>query len=123
MTSPDLPRDAPEPTGDEGDDIDMEMPKVYEPIESFDALRERLVMFLAQYNEMVRGVGMDLVFFMDAMVHLIKVRGMRGLLGWRKLCFVLYRMGLCVYCDYRLLCILTCKIGLNLDLMLIRFLS
>ena len=66
-------RDAPEPTGDEGEDADMEMPHVYEAIPSFDALSERLKMFLSQYNEMVRGSGMDLVFFKDAMAHLIRV--------------------------------------------------
>ncbi|XP_068218270.1 dynein axonemal heavy chain 5-like [Palaemon carinicauda] len=69
----DFLRDAPEPTGDEGEDLDMEMPKVYEPIASFQNLEERLQMFLSQYNEMVRGAGMDLVFFQDAMIHLIRI--------------------------------------------------
>lgn len=66
-------RDAPEPTGEEGEDADMELPKVYEPVSNYDELRERLDMFLAQFNEMVRGAGMDLVFFPDAMLHLVKI--------------------------------------------------
>lgn len=66
-------RDAPEPTGDETEEVDMELPKVYEPVQSFDDLQERLTMFLTQYNDMIRGHGMDLVFFQDAVEHLIKV--------------------------------------------------
>ncbi|XP_037924624.1 dynein heavy chain 5, axonemal isoform X2 [Hermetia illucens] len=69
----DFMRDAPEPTGEEGEDADMELPKVYEPVYAHDVLRERLMMFLSQFNEMVRGSGMDLVFFPDAMLHLVKI--------------------------------------------------
>jgi dynein heavy chain len=69
----DFMRDAPEPTGEEGEDADMELPKVYEPVTAENELRERLDMFLAQFNEMVRGSGMDLVFFPDAMLHLVKI--------------------------------------------------
>lgn len=67
-------RDAPEPTGEEGEDADMELPKVYEPVPDGNELKERMEMFLSQFNEMVRGAGMDLVFFPDAMLHLVKVR-------------------------------------------------
>ena len=42
-------------------------------IESFDHLKERLTMFMQQHNESIRGAGMDLVFFQDAMIHLIKI--------------------------------------------------
>jgi dynein heavy chain len=66
-------RDAPEVTGDEPEDADFDMPKVYEPIPSFELLRERLQTFMAQHNESVRGAGMDLVFFQDAMTHLVKI--------------------------------------------------
>uniref|UniRef100_H0X0M1 Dynein axonemal heavy chain 5 n=1 Tax=Otolemur garnettii TaxID=30611 RepID=H0X0M1_OTOGA len=68
----DFLRDAPEATGEtsEGDAV---MPKIYEPIESFTHLKERLNIFLQLYNESVRGAGLDLVFFADAMVHLVKI--------------------------------------------------
>ncbi|XP_066479011.1 dynein axonemal heavy chain 5 [Tiliqua scincoides] len=69
----DFLRDAPEATGEEPDEAEADMPKVYEPIESFDHLKERLNMFLQIYNESIRGAGMDLVFFQDAMIHLVKI--------------------------------------------------
>ena len=63
-------RDAPEATGE--DDADLHMPKV-EPVESMELLKARLLMFMQLYNESIRGAGMDLVFFHDAMVHLVKI--------------------------------------------------
>ncbi|CAG0918290.1 unnamed protein product [Notodromas monacha] len=69
----DFLRDAPEPTGDEPEaETEVEMPKIYEPLPNFSLLEERLRMFLAQHNDMVRGSGMDLVFFNDAMCHILK---------------------------------------------------
>ncbi|XP_063344566.1 dynein axonemal heavy chain 5 isoform X2 [Pelmatolapia mariae] len=69
----DFLRDAPEATGEEPEDSDFDLPKVYEPIESHEALKDRLNMFLSHYNESIRGTGMDMVFFQDAMIHLVKV--------------------------------------------------
>jgi dynein heavy chain len=69
----DFMRDAPEPTGEEVEDADMELPKIYEPIESFKPLEERLKTFLDQFNEILRGSNMDLVFFPDAIINLIKI--------------------------------------------------
>ena len=69
----DFLRDPPEPTGEEADDADLEAPKIYEAIPPWNELEEKLQQYLAQYNETVRGSGMDLVFFKDAMVHLVKI--------------------------------------------------
>lgn len=59
----DFLRDAPEMMGDEPEDTEALIPKIYEPVPSFSALSERLALFLQQYNESMRGAPMDLVFF------------------------------------------------------------
>ncbi|XP_077430963.1 dynein axonemal heavy chain 5 isoform X2 [Vanacampus margaritifer] len=69
----DFLRDTPEATGEEAENSDMDLPKVYEAIETFESLKGRLNVFLGLYNESVRGTGMDMVFFQDAMIHLVKV--------------------------------------------------
>uniref|UniRef100_A0A8C5FSB6 AAA+ ATPase domain-containing protein n=1 Tax=Gadus morhua TaxID=8049 RepID=A0A8C5FSB6_GADMO len=69
----DFLQEAPEATGEEGEDVELDAPKVYEPIESLDSLEARLTTFQQQYNEAVRGGAMDLVFFKDAISHLIKI--------------------------------------------------
>ncbi|XP_041823849.1 dynein heavy chain 5, axonemal [Melanotaenia boesemani] len=69
----DFLREPPEVTGDEPEDSELEAPKVYEPIPALDVLAERLSVFQQQYNEAVRGGAMDLVFFKDAMTHLMRI--------------------------------------------------
>ncbi len=69
----DFMRDPPEATGEEGEDADLEAPKIYEPIASYESLADKLLVYQSQYNEFVRGAKLDLVFFKDAMTHLIKV--------------------------------------------------
>ena len=43
-------------------------------VPTLDFLSEKLGQYMLQYNEIVRGGSLDLVFFKDAMVHLVKVR-------------------------------------------------
>ena len=66
-------RDAPDITGDEPEDADFDAPSIYEAIASFPQLEHRLINFMEQYNESVRGAPLDLVFFNDAMTHLVKI--------------------------------------------------
>lgn len=40
---------------------------------SFEVLGEKLQFYQRQFNEIIRGTTLDLVFFKDAMTHLIKV--------------------------------------------------
>uniref|UniRef100_A0A5K3EIA0 AAA domain-containing protein n=1 Tax=Mesocestoides corti TaxID=53468 RepID=A0A5K3EIA0_MESCO len=68
----DFMRDAPEVTGEEPEDFDFSAPKVYEPVEN-DVLVNRLNNFLTERNENIRAAPLDIVFFKDAVVHLIKV--------------------------------------------------
>ncbi|KAH9591062.1 Dynein heavy chain 5, axonemal [Schistosoma haematobium] len=66
-------RDPPEPTGDEPEDYIVEVPRIYEPIESFQQLTSRLEMFLHQYNESVRGARMNLVLFRDTLTQIVRI--------------------------------------------------
>ena len=49
--------------GEEGDDADLDAPKVYEPTPSLEHLAEKLQQYQSGYNETIRGSAMDLVFF------------------------------------------------------------
>uniref|UniRef100_A0A3B4Z926 Dynein axonemal heavy chain 8 n=1 Tax=Stegastes partitus TaxID=144197 RepID=A0A3B4Z926_9TELE len=69
----DFLRDAPEPTGEEEDDACFDAPKIYELVPNFEFLSKKLMTYQAQHNECVRGSSLDLVFFKDAMTHLVKI--------------------------------------------------
>ncbi|NWT22388.1 DYH8 protein, partial [Cardinalis cardinalis] len=69
----DFLRDEPEPTGEEPEDVELQAPKVYEEVPSYEFLCNKLRQYQSQYNENIRGSFLDLVFFKDAMTHLIKV--------------------------------------------------
>jgi len=68
----DFLRDPPEPTGEEPDDFDFSAPKVYEAT-TIERLAERLLEQQELYNETIRGAKMALVFFKDAITHMIKI--------------------------------------------------
>ncbi|CAM4927444.1 unnamed protein product [Rotaria socialis] len=62
-------------TDDMGDDIDLAdlLPKIYEPISSWNVLETKLMSSMTKMNEEIRGSNMDLVFFKDAMIHLLRI--------------------------------------------------
>ncbi|CAG9855812.1 unnamed protein product [Phyllotreta striolata] len=64
-------REPPEATGDEPDDFDFSAPKIYEEVLDFDYLKGKLLDFMETYNIEVSGRNMDLVFFRDALIHLL----------------------------------------------------
>ena len=69
----DFMRDAPEPTGEEDHEADVDLPRVYEPLEDTGLLVDKLNVFLDQYNDILRGANMDIVFFPDAIENIIKI--------------------------------------------------
>ncbi|XP_075954128.1 dynein axonemal heavy chain 8-like [Anarhichas minor] len=69
----DFLRDAPEPTVEEDENASFDAPRIYELVPNLEFLSEKLLMYQTQYNEIVRGSSLDLVFFTDAMTHLVKI--------------------------------------------------
>ncbi|CAK9824517.1 Dynein axonemal heavy chain 8 [Anthophora retusa] len=71
-------REPPEPTGDEPEDFVIEAPKIYEEIPSYEAVTAKIKQNMDQFNEYIRGMSLDLVFFHDALVHLIRISRILG---------------------------------------------
>ena len=69
----DFLREAPEPTGEEEEDADLDAPKVYELVPGLDFLEAKVREYMSTYNDTIRGANMDLVFFKDALTHMIKI--------------------------------------------------
>lgn len=95
----DFLREPPEPTGDEPEDFILEAPKIYEEIpryahsqtscdkkqlvtyfytRSYDIVIAKVQQSMEQFNEYIRGMHLDLVFFHDALVHLIRISRILG---------------------------------------------
>ncbi|XP_063230049.1 dynein axonemal heavy chain 8-like [Bacillus rossius redtenbacheri] len=69
----DFLRDPPEATGEEEEAVALEAPKIYEEVPSFEFLISVLHTQMFNYNDAFRIGQMDMVFFFDAIVHIIKI--------------------------------------------------
>ncbi|EEB13574.1 ciliary dynein heavy chain, putative [Pediculus humanus corporis] len=67
----DFLRDVPEATGDEPEDFVFEAPKIYEEVVDWQLVIDKLFFYMAGYNDVIRGAKLDMVFFQDAVIHLI----------------------------------------------------
>lgn len=68
----DFLREAVDPTGEEEDeDVSLEPPKIYEEMPTWEMVKGKVVSYMQQFNEYIRGFNLDLVFFHDCLVHLI----------------------------------------------------
>ncbi|XP_071995855.1 dynein axonemal heavy chain 8 isoform X2 [Engystomops pustulosus] len=67
----DFLREASESTREEPEDTVP--PKIYEKVLSLEFLCEKLKLFQKHLNDTMKGSSTDLVFFRDAMIHLIKI--------------------------------------------------
>ncbi|XP_011309278.1 dynein heavy chain 5, axonemal-like, partial [Fopius arisanus] len=72
-------RDAPEPTGLEPEDFVIEEPKIYEPIHGYQFVVSKVYEKMEQFNECIRGIKLDLVFFHDALIHLLRISRILGM--------------------------------------------
>ncbi|XP_015117111.1 dynein heavy chain 5, axonemal [Diachasma alloeum] len=72
-------REAPEPTGLEPEDFVIEEPKIYEPIHGYEFVVSKVYEKMEQFNECIRGIKLDLVFFHDALVHLLRISRILGM--------------------------------------------
>ncbi|XP_076677676.1 dynein heavy chain 8, axonemal kl-3 isoform X2 [Andrena cerasifolii] len=71
-------REPPDPTGDEPEDFVIEAPKIYEEMPSYDVVIAKVRQHMDQFNEYIRGMHLDLVFFHDALVHLMRISRILG---------------------------------------------
>ena len=75
--------------------MELDTPKVYEPIADLDSLKERLQAFLQQYNEATRGGDVDLVFFKvyDTTIDLNVPANPLFLCFWNCQCYIFLGVG------------------------------